>query len=164
MRHVRRRLPSVAEELEHVETLDRPPGDSQEQRDAEAVLIAALSARLGVALAPRELRFDNGVRVKLDAASDDLSILVEAWAHQGVVKSAQRNKVLTDAFKLAFTSRALGGDRRLILLLSDDAAAKKFAGGWPAAALREFGVTVEVVEIDEETRRRIRAAQDRQYR
>lgn len=144
--------------------VELPPGDSREQREAEAVMVAALASQLGVALAPRRVEFGAGVRVELDAASEDLSVLVEVWAHQGPVKSAQRSKVLTDAFKLAFAGRELGGTRRLILLLSDEEAARKFAGGWPAAALRQSGIEIVVVELDAATRQRVRAAQARQYR
>lgn len=63
--------------------LAAPPGDSREQRDAEALMVEALAAQLGVPLAPRRLDLSDGVRVELDAASDDLSVLVEACAHQG---------------------------------------------------------------------------------
>jgi len=141
-----------------------PPGDSREQREAEKAMVATLASELGVALAPRRVEFADGVRVELDAASEDLSVLVEAWAHQGPVKSGQRLKVLTDAFKLSFVGRELGGARQLILLLSDEQAAKKFAGGWPAAALKQSGIEIVVVQLDEETRQRVRAAQARQYR
>jgi hypothetical protein len=149
-----------------VESVDRipAPGNSQEQRDAEAVMVGALAEQLGVALAPRRIEFGNGVRVELDAASEDLSVLVEVWAHQGPVKSAQRSKVLTDAFKLDFVGRKLGGTRRLILLLGDAEAARKFAGGWPAAAIRQAGIEMVVLELDDETRQRVRDAQLRQYR
>ncbi len=154
----------MTEEVEPAERLESPPGDSREQQEAEREMVAALASQLGVALAPRRVEFGSDVRVELDAASDDLSVLVEAWAHQGPVKGAQRYKVLTDAFKLAFVGRELGGTRRLILLLSDDQAAQKFAGGWAAAALRQSGVEIVVVDLDQETRQRVRAAQARQYR
>ena len=154
----------MTDDVESIETLEMPPGDSREQREVEAVMVAALSKQLGVELAPQRVPLDGGVRVELDAASDDLSVLVEVWAHQGPVKSGQRTKVLTDAFKLAFVGRELGGARRLILLLSDDQAARKFAGGWPAAALRQSGIEIRVVELDDETRNRVRAAQIRQRR
>ena len=55
-------------------------------------MVAALSEQLGVELAPRRVEFDGGVRVELDAASDDLSVLVEVWAHQGAAKSGQRSE------------------------------------------------------------------------
>jgi hypothetical protein len=151
-------------DVDRVEELPVPPGDSREQREAEALMIAVLADELGVPLAPRRLELSKGVRVELDGASEDLTILVEAWAHQGIVKSAQRNKVLTDGFKLAFAARALDRPTRLILLLSDEEAARRFQSGWSAAALVAFGVEIIVVELGPEARQRIRDAQARQYR
>jgi hypothetical protein len=70
-----------------------------------------------------------------------------------------------DAFKLVFVSRLTEVPPRLILLLSDEAAAAPFRGkNWAAAALREFGVEIVVVELPSDTKRAVRAAQDRQYR
>ena len=147
------------------EPLPAPPGDSREQRDAEAVMVALLSDELGVPLAPRRIELPAGGRVEIDAASGDLTILCEAWAHQGAPKSAQRNKVLTDAFKLAFVARTLGGPHRLIILLSDEAAAAPFRGqSWYAAAMGEFGVELAVVDLPADVRDQVRAAQARQYR
>ena len=141
-----------------------PPGDSSEQRDAEARIVATLATNLGVKLAPRSLTFNSGVHVELDAASEDLSVLVEAWAHQGSVKSAQRAKVLADAFKLAFIARVLDSPTRLILLMSDEMAAKRFRSGWAAEALETFNIELVVVELDPKVRQRLLDAQVRQYR
>lgn len=155
----------MSEDPPDAQPLPAPPGDSREQQDAEAVMVALLADQLGVPLAPRRIELGDGRRVEIDAASEDLTILCEAWAHQGAPKSAQRNKVLTDAFKLAFTARAVGAPARLILLLSDEAAAAPFRGrSWYAAALAEFGVEVEVVDLPAELREQIRAAQVRQFR
>lgn len=130
------------------EPLDRPPGDSHEQREAEAVMVSLLSDRLGVPLSPRRVALPEGGRVEVDAAAEDGSVMCEAWAHQGPPKSAQRNKVLTDAFKLVFVARVLGTSPRLILLFSDEAAAAPFVGGrWAAQALRAMAVEVAVVEL-----------------
>jgi hypothetical protein len=128
-------------------------------------MVALLADELGVPLAPRRIDLGEGRRVEIDAASEDLEILCEAWAHQGAPKSAQRNKVLTDAFKLAFTAQAVGGSHRLILLLSDEEAAAPFRGrSWYAAALATFGVEIAVVDLPPEVREQIRAAQTRQFR
>lgn len=148
-----------------VETLPKPPGDSREQRDAEAVMVAGLAERLGVPLAPRRIVLPDGGRVEIDAAAEDLSVLCEAWAHQGRPKAAQRNKVLTDAFKLAFVAKTLGTSTRLILLLSDPLAAAPFLGAsWGAGALRSFGILVEVVPLPEAVRTGVLNAQTRQFR
>lgn len=142
-----------------------PAGDSREQREAGAVMVAALAKRLGIALAPRRISLPDGGRLEIDATSDDLSVLCEAWAHQGPPKSAQRHKVLTDAFKLTFAARIVGGSPRLILLFSDKAATTPFVGkGWAPEALRTNGIEIAVVALPQELSDRVRAAQARQFR
>jgi hypothetical protein len=153
------------QEIERTEELARPPGDSREQRDAEAVMIAVLGAELGVELEPRSIDLADGRRVEIDGVSKDFSVMAEAWAHQGTPKPAQRNKVLSDALKLAFLARANPATRRLILLRSDEKAAAPFRGSsWYAGALAEFGIEVRVVELPDDLRARVRDAQVRQFR
>ena len=142
-----------------------PAGDSREQREAEPVMVAERSAELGVVLAPREIRLSDGSCVKVDGASEDLSVLCEAWAHQGPPKSAQRNKVIVDAFKLSHVARSLGTSPRLILLFSDGAACAPFTrSGWAAGALRTHGIELKVVPLPDDVRQRVVAAQARQFR
>jgi len=128
-------------------------------------MIAELGSRLGVQLERCPLVLDKA-RVILDAASPDRGVLVEAYAHLGAIKGGQPKKVLTDAFKLAFVGRVLGGNPRLILLFCDEEAAATFrtGRGWAAAALRHFGIECEVVPISETSRTRLAAAQQRQKR
>ncbi len=153
--------PAVAYE----EDLTLPPGDSTTQREAEAVILAILGERLGAKLTPTRIQLADQTRVEVDGASEDPPILCEAWAHQGPPKSAQRNKVLTDALKLAFVGSLRTPRPRLVLALSDLEAAKPFTGkSWYAHALRELGIEVMVVELPADLRERIRQAQVKQYR
>ncbi|MEU1687923.1 hypothetical protein [Micromonospora sp. NPDC005707] len=149
------------------ETVPAPAaGDSAVQRHAEAVMLSLLADRLGVGLSPRRFVLEDGSRVEVDGADERLAVLVEVWAHQGPPKSAQKHKVLADAFRLMFVASSLTTPPRLVLCLSDVEAAHHFttARSWAAAALRAFGVEVELVELPPETRSEIRAAQRRQYR
>lgn len=143
-----------------------PEGNSQEQRLAEGVMLRVLSERLGVALAPRVISLADGIRVEIDGASEDLSVLVEAWAHQGPPKSAQKHKVLADTLKLLYVASTLNVSPRLVLCLSDPLAAHHFttARSWAAMALRDFGVAVMVVDLPEDVRADVIAAQKRQFR
>ncbi len=145
---------------------DGKPGDSLEQRKAEEIILATLAGQLGVSLTPRSFAFPEGVRVTVDGVADTPLILVEAWAHQGPPKSAQKAKVVTDAFKLVWVDRVLfDGKARKILALSDTAAAGHFQGrSWMAAAFRNLGIEVRVVSIPDSVRGRIRLAQARQFR
>ena len=142
-----------------------PPGDSAEQREAEAFILAGLAADLGVALVPRSFAPSEGVRVEIDGVAEDPPILVEAWAHQGPPKSAQKAKVVTDALKLLWVDRALfGGKARKILALADPAAAGHFRGrSWMAAAFHDLGIEIVVVSLPEEVLANIHRAQERQF-
>jgi hypothetical protein len=143
-----------------------PPGHSQEQRWAERVMLELVGERFGVALTPRVISLPDGVRVEIDGVSDDFSILVEAWAHQGPPKSAQKHKVLSDTLKLLYVASTLETLPRLALCLSDPLAAYHFtaAKSWAAMALRNFDVEVVVVEVPADVRDAVIAAQKRQFR
>ncbi len=142
-----------------------PAGDSAVQRDAETVLLAALSASIGVSLAPARIDLPDGSYVEVDGVSDTPPVLVEAWAHQGPAKSAQRHKVLADSLKLAHVAAALGAGHRKILCFSDEEAARTFKSRtWYAGALRRLDIQVHVVDLPTEWRERIVDAQRRQYR
>jgi hypothetical protein len=93
-------------------------------------------------------------------------VLVEAWAHQGPPKSAQRNKILADALKFVHVAAALGRGHRKVLCFSDDEAARPFQSrrSWYAGALRTLDIQVHVVDLSAEWRNRILEAQRRQYR
>lgn len=147
------------------ELTEVPAGDSKVQRDAEAVLLAALSASVGVSLAPARVHLPDGTYVECDGVSEDPPVLVEAWAHQGPAKSAQKHKVLADALKLVHVAASLGRGHRKILCFSDHEAAKTFQSRtWYAGALRRMDVQVHVVDLPPAWRERIVQAQKRQYR
>lgn len=76
----------------------------------------------------------------------------EAWAHHGRPKSAQKQKVMTDALKLVWAEAVL------------EAAAHFLGSSWMARALIHLGIQVIIVELPEETRVAIREAQRRQFR
>jgi hypothetical protein len=141
------------------------PGDSAEQRNAEPVLLNALAGRLGIALQPKTYRIPGASRVEVDGVSEDPLVLCEAFAHYGILKSAQRQKLITDAFKLVYVERLLERPARKILVLACQEAAKRLIGKtWVAAAFTLFGVEAHVIELPTELEACIRAAQKRQFR
>jgi hypothetical protein len=144
-----------------------PAASSREQRDAERVMLDLLGQQLGRELNPAKLAVPSGERVEVDGADVDRSVLVECWAHQGPPKSAQRHKVLADAFKLTWISTTMSPKPRLILCLSDPLAAAPFLPGarsWAARAFQDLGVTISVVDLPVELRQDLLQAQRRQYR
>lgn len=140
-------------------------GNSDVQRHAETIALKALAQQIGIELRPERITFASGARVELDGVSRDSPTLVEVSAHQGDLKPAQRNKVLSDALKLKYVNDVLGGGYRMILCLTDVDAAAPFVGrSWYAEALQHEGIDIEVVDLPGDLRADIRAAQARQYR
>jgi hypothetical protein len=129
-------------------------------------MLRLLADRLGVTLSPRRIPLDDGVRVEIDGADPDLSILAEVWAHHGPPKAAQKAKILADALKLLHVAATLPVAPRLILCLCDHEAARHFttARSWAAGALRGFAIEVMVVDLPAEDTAAVLAAQRRQFR
>jgi len=138
------------------------PSDSHEQRSAEALILQAVSASVGVELAPRSLRLDGGARADVDGAAPDESVLVEVFAHQGRLKGAQSHKVARDALKLITLGRTRPGSKLIIAFGDSDAAACVNAKSWLAQALRTWEVEVLAVDLDAVVRAGLRSAQARQ--
>lgn len=130
-------------------------------------MLDLLGRQLQVILEPARLTVPSGARVEVDGSDTNRTVLVECWAHQGPPKAAQRHKVISDALKLTWISSTIYPRPRLILCLSDPAAAGPFVPGsrsWAAQALEDLGITVAVVGLPEAVRQRVVAAQQRQYR
>ncbi|MCW2949573.1 MAG: hypothetical protein JWN41_586 [Thermoleophilia bacterium] len=139
------------------------PSSSSVQNWAEGVILDAFNAQHGTRLAPSRLATPDGGHVALDGMHDDHSAMCEVWAHQGPTKPAHKHKVVKDAFKLLFAREITGGSARLMLLFACDDAAKSFQGkAWYAEAMRAQRIEVHVVQIPDESRVKIRAAQVRQ--
>jgi hypothetical protein len=127
-------------------------------------MLAALAVRLKTPLTPTAIQLPEGGHVEVDGVDAEGRVYVEAFAHQGPLKGGQIRKVIMDAFKLAFLIRTRP-DAQMILLFSDPAACSPFTSKrWFAQAFRELGLQVEVVDLPEEMKLRLVAAQKRQYR
>jgi len=144
-----------------------PAGDSAEQRGAERVMLDLLGAQLGLELNPATIAVPSGERVEVDGAGASRTVLAECWAHQGPPKSAQKHKVLADAFKLAWIATTIYPRPQLVLCLSDPQAAAPFLPGgrtWASRALKDHLIGVLVVTLPGDLRQRLLEAQHRQYR
>jgi len=140
-------------------------GDSSEQREAEEWLLKELSKELGVNLTKKKFSLDGGTWIEVDGFCKDPLVLCEAWAHIGPPKSAQKNKVMTDAFKLLFASKRVKGNGKCILLFADHDAAAHFQGkSWMAQCLKEYNIEVRIIKLSQELRSKVMEAQERQYR
>ena len=138
--------------------------DSAEQRLAEIAIISAVSAAIHVPLAPARIPID-GARVEIDGASDDRTVLVEAYARIGALRGGQPKKLATDAFKLAWAGQKLGSQRLIIAVAGEDAAAYlNRPGAWLTAAIRDAHVEVMHVPLEAALQASLTDAQTRQYR
>ncbi len=156
----------ILKEPEFVEKLPHAPGDSSEQREAETAMVAALSRQRRLDLRPRTIELGDGVRVQVDGVAADFSLLCEATARQGTLKSSQRHKVMHDAFTLTYL-RNKWPHADLVLLFSHEGAAKDFrpaSKSWMARAVAAANLEIEVVEIPTDLQARLVEAQDRQKR
>ena len=157
-RFTREQADQLASEFEAAEA-EGHVSDSLVQRRAEEVIRGLLAERLGVVLAPRIIKLKAGAPVQVDAASPDDRVLAEIFARQGTLKGGQQKKVAIDTLKLITVRKERPGTE-LVLCFADQAAAAYATGaGWLAQALRTWEVRVEVVDISQELRDEILAAQ-----
>lgn len=135
--------------------------DSQAQRDVERIIVEAVSRECGLPLRhPFPVRTATGAVLIFDGGSDDPAALCEVYAHCGTLRGAQPDKVMTDALRLLFARERWNRTARLILAFCDHNAAGSFRGGsWMKHALDAFRIEVCVVEVPQDARARIEAAQ-----
>ena len=137
--------------------------DSAIQRDAEGAIIAALAAKLGVTLVSGgTLPLSGGVKIQLDARSEDGKFAVEAYARQGVLRGGQLKKISQDVLKLALLRREpdFAEVRPIIVFASEEA--RSSITGWVKRAAEVFDVELHVVDIDPDLRAEIVATQELQ--
>lgn len=140
-------------------------GDSEVQRKAEGILVASLARRLGLQLSKKRFSLSSGVWLEIDGVCESPPILCEAWAHQGLPKRGQKNKVMTDALKMLYAAKLINEAPRKILVFGDEEAASPFRGkGWMAQALRAFGIEIQLAHLPKQMREGVRKAQKRQFR
>jgi hypothetical protein len=89
--------------------------DSVEQRDAEPLLIKALSDDVGVWIEPGSPEGLAAPGVELDGYSREQRVLAEAYARHGKLKPAQRHKIASDILKMIYVERVLGDTWRKYL-------------------------------------------------
>jgi hypothetical protein len=126
-------------------TTKRSASCSDVQQLAEQLMIREFSRQLGRELGRATIPIGkNKVTVDGLHRDDNRVTLVEAWAHVGKAKSAQRNNVLSDMLKLAFVSSVLRRSYPILnveshLIFADISAANVVTGnGWAAPAAKEF--------------------------
>lgn len=149
--------------------MKRTASSSKVQQLAEQLMLSEFSIQLGKTLTMATIPIGRA-KVHVDGffRADGLVILAEAWAHLGMVKPAQRNKVLVDMLKLGLVKSALKRSHPDIsvesyLVFADNVAASVVGGNsWAALAAEEFGISARVVVLATDVLETIREAQRRQ--
>jgi hypothetical protein len=149
--------------------LKRTASCSEVQQLAERLMISAFSRQLGRELRKATIPIGKA-KVSVDGFHQDESrvTLVEAWAHVGKAKSAQKNKVLGDTLKLALISSVLRRSYPALkvesyLIFVDATAANVVNGkGWPSLAASEFGISKQVIALSSDVIETIKEAQRKQ--
>lgn len=149
--------------------MKRTASCSDVQQFAEQLMVSEFSRQLGRELGRATIPIgENKVTVDGFHRDEKRVTLVEAWAHVGKAKSAQRNKVLSDMLKLAFVSSVLRKSYPTLnveshLIFADVTAASVVTGnGWATLAAKEFGIAMQVIALSKEVINRIKEAQRRQ--
>ncbi|MGW0504090.1 hypothetical protein [Micromonospora sp. NPDC003241] len=137
--------------------------NSATQNRAEAEIVAALAESLGVVLSrPGRIALASGASIELDAATADMSVVVEAYARQGKLKGAQPKKIAQDVLKLALLKREAGRENTRAIIAFASPAARDSISGWLAQAAAAFDVELVAVKISTVLREEILEAQRRQ--
>ena len=118
-----------------------------------------------------EIKFEKNKKIYLadntytyiqpDFYSEEFSIVGEIFAHIGKPKKAQDNKISNDILKMLLLDKISGKQYRKIIAVCDKKEMKKLMGqSVLAESIRQFGVEVILVELDEDMRTKILKAQE----
>jgi hypothetical protein len=150
-------VPVVAALPEHLSS-------SAVQTEAETEIVCALAREWGIELVPQPAKIPlrGGVYVEVDGATPNLTVVVEAYARQGKLKGAQPKKIAQDILKLALLKRESGRERTRAVIAFASREARDSISGWIQQAAVAFDIELIVVEVPNQLRNKICAAQHRQ--
>lgn len=110
--------------------------------------LEALGHEFGMSLRPQRIEFDGGGRTEVEGTDEAGTVIVQLVVNSGAFKSAFRNKVNADMFKLVWLRSAAFPGSRCVLCIGP-AIAQAFApNGWVAAAARDLDIEVYVFGED----------------
>jgi hypothetical protein len=146
-------------------TKQRHPSDSSEQQQAHKEILEPLNKTYNLNLVSKKLLIGDTL-FQSDGYSDEPPILCEIFSRIGEMKVAQFNKIGKDILKMLLIEKMHNKKFRKIIAFADEEAASCFAGGesWYSKVKDYFDIEIIVVDIPEELRTSLIAAQKRQYR
>jgi len=141
------------------------PSVSKEQQEAEKELVEDIARKLKISLARQWRPLAELSSVTVDGYCDEPATMCEAWAHLGSPKGAQPSKVMMDALKMLFIEKRKGRKFKKILVFANEEARKPFyqdSDRWQAKCLQAFDIECKVGQLQPQTLKRLREAQERQ--
>ena len=139
---------------------------SMEQMRAEEKIFSLVEKALGVKLEKNPKLFlanNEYTYIQPDFYSADNCIIGEIFAHIGKPKKAQDNKIANDILKMLLLEKIAKRSYRKIIVVCDEAEKKKLQGmSALSESIRQFGIEILYIQIDEQLRQEILNAQERQ--
>ena len=139
---------------------------SIEQVFAEEKIFTLVEKSLNVSLEKNpKLYLSNNeyTYIQPDFYSAEHCIVGEIFAHIGKPKKAQDNKIANDILKMLLLEKISGKHYRKIIVVCDELEEKKLKGfSALSESIRQFGIEIMYVQIDEQLRQEIIDAQERQ--
>lgn len=145
---------------------EKHKSSSEEQMIAEQYIFKAVEKRLQMNLEHDSKIYlaDNPFTyIQPDFYSEEYCIVGEIFSHIGKPKKAQNNKIANDILKMLLLEKVTGKKYRKIIVVCDEIEWKKLNGkSVLAETIRQFGIEIINIEIEDEMRNTILEAQKRQ--
>lgn len=145
---------------------DLHKSSSHVQMQAEEMMFHTIEHILNMKLEKNKKLYlaDNAFTyIQPDFYSEEDKIIGEIFAHIGKPKKAQDNKIANDILKMLLLEKITGKQFRKIIAVCDDAEKKKLQGkSVLAESIRQFGIEIMYVELEDNMRNQIIEAQERQ--
>ncbi len=97
------------------------------------------------------------------------TIIGEIYAGINTINTGSRRKIIMDCFKLVFIENQLKKKCEKIIFFVDDSIKKRFEyndndkrNSWVKDAIKEFGISLKVIDISEEDKQKLRKAKENQ--
>ena len=145
---------------------EKNKSSSEEQMIAEHYILEAIEKRLQIALEHNSKIYlaDNPFTyIQPDFYSEEYCIVGEIFSHIGKPKKAQNNKIANDIMKMLLLEKITEKTYRKIIVVCDEIELEKLNGkSVLAETIRQFGIEIIYIEIEDEMRNTILEAQKRQ--
>ena len=137
---------------------------SKEQIEAEAYIFSQVKERIPAALERNpKVPCHGETYIQPDFYSEPEKIIGEIFAHVGKPKKAQDNKIANDILKMLLLEKLTGQEYRKIIVVCDEKELAKLQGKSALAeSIRQFGIELMYIELDEKWRELLLQAQERQ--